>query len=242
VWLDDDSQIIDRDDWFQVSTPSTSVPNKNLIYRAVMDERDADARIVETLAPYRARASSVRWVTGPASRPADLGARLLAHGLIRDADSVAMFADVHTLELAPSPGVTVERLGHRNLDHFCETWARGWEQPSSAADGIRREMIRVLSGVAGGVSAYLARIDGAPAGTAILKTVPGSGLLQGASVDPEYRSCGVFRSLIQQRMADARAAGMDFVTILADADTSAPICEALGFVAACRFEYYGLKP
>src|SRR5687768_18410082 len=52
------------------------------------------------------------WLVTPSTRPADLGPRLLAHGLVQVVDDPGMALDLHTLpdQLRMPPGFTIEQV------------------------------------------------------------------------------------------------------------------------------------
>ena len=58
-----------------------------------------------------------------------------------------------------------------------------------------------------GWSLYLARLNGEPAGAAILYVVGEDGYLADGAVDPAFRRHRVHRALLDRRCADAQAAG-----------------------------------
>ncbi len=237
AWIEPGATVIDRPDWFQVTTPSSVHHRKNLVYRAVMSPEAADARVAEVIAAHRARGAQMRWVVGPGCRPLDLGERLVAHGMGQAPDSVGMWCPT---DLAvPTPrDVTVERMTSENIQTLVEAFAAGWEAEPSVHHKIRADMETALRVRADTVSGWLARVAGEPAGAGMLLQAPGASLLQGASVVPAFRGRGVYRALIRRRLEALRAAGVGLATIMAQADTSAPICEGVGFVVACRFGYY----
>jgi len=54
----------------------------------------------------------------------------------------------------------------------------------------------------------------------------------------DYRGRGLYRALVQARLAHARARGITLATSHAHEATSAPILETLGFETVCRFPMY----
>jgi GNAT superfamily N-acetyltransferase len=82
---------------------------------------------------------------------------------------------------------------------------------------------------------FLARWDGEPAAIASYVTFPRSAYLLGGFVLPRFRGRGLYRALIQARLADACARGIALATSHAREATSAPILERLGFATICRF-------
>ncbi len=80
---------------------------------------------------------------------------------------------------------------------------------------------------------YVARVDGAPAGGAVLRVEGGMALLATAATTPALRRRGVQRGLIARRLADAAAAGCELVSALAQfASQSQRNLEAAGLRVA----------
>ena len=113
-------------------------PLFNAILRARLAEPGIDDAIEAAVARCRERDVPLLWWTGPATRPADLGARLEAQGLIPIGDSPGMAADLHRLSPQPTAptGVTAQRVEDRET---LRTWCRviGVGDPLSSAIPIR---------------------------------------------------------------------------------------------------------
>lgn len=90
---------------------------------------------------------------------------------------------------------------------------------------------------------YLAFVDGHadPAGVASSVYDPESPvvILAIAAVRPQFRGRGLYRDLVQRRLADAKADGRVAAVVHA-APASARICERLGFHELCTQELVGL--
>jgi GNAT superfamily N-acetyltransferase len=97
-------------------------------------------------------------------------------------------------------GVDVVRLeGAADLEAFSDVYHRGW--------GHTRRIPTAPWLTAPGWSLYLARLNGEPAGAAILYVVGEDAYLADGAVDPAFRRHGVHRALLDRRCADAKAAG-----------------------------------
>ena len=241
VWLEPDAVVIDWPDWGQVSTPSLPYPNRNVIFRARLSPADAEARIAAVVDEHRRRGSGLRWIVGSDSTPADLGDRLAAAGLRRLSDTLAMWAPT-TLGMPPTDGVRLERMTDGNLDAVIGVWAEGWGLGADMRPVLRRDLLRALSDPSLGVIGWLATVGDEPAGSGLVKSARGSGVLQGASVRPELRGRGVFRAVVRQRLEALRDAGTRFACVFADSESSAPILERLGFQTSAVLAYYHLEP
>jgi hypothetical protein len=113
---------------------------------------------------------------------------------------------------APPAGVTVEHVGAATLDTFLETHCRGWAIPDPA--GFKTNVAGWIEEP--GWRLYLGRLNGEPAGTAILFTLDGVGYCADSACDPAFRGHGVHAALLHRRMVDAGGLGCDLVCAMAD--------------------------
>lgn len=128
-------------------------------------------------------------------------ARLLAEAGYAQIGFHATMAGPIGLPDATSPEVEVVRLsGAADLAAFSDVYHAGW-----AITGFRVPMEPWLS--APGWSLYLARLNGRPAGAAILYVVGEDAYLADSAVAPDSRRRGVHRALLDRRCADAAGAG-----------------------------------
>ncbi len=231
------AELLVSESWVQRLTPGPAPQHHNQVFRSILAEDEADARIAATIAAYRALGVSFLWTITPSSMPADLGDRLCASGFRLAHVGRGMVADPGAIRVEPGAGVTVEPLSHENLDDWVRVHAAGWELPDGASAELRAQLRRGLGSEAC-VMNLLARVDGTPAGTGSVQLCEGFAHLRGGIVLPEHRRRGIFRSLIAARLRILRDRGIDYVTVHGMRDTSAPILEAMGFEAVCDILYY----
>jgi ribosomal protein S18 acetylase RimI-like enzyme len=128
-------------------------------------------------------------------------AALLAEAGYRQTGFHATLVGPVDLPEAPMAGVEVERVEDEEaLAPFGDVYHRGWN-----ITDFRVPMTPWLT--APGWRLYLARLDGDPAGAAILYLDGEDAYLADGAVDPAFRGRGVHRMLLDRRVADARAAG-----------------------------------
>jgi GNAT superfamily N-acetyltransferase len=72
--------------------------------------------------------------------------------------------------------------------------------------------------------------------------VPGVVWLVLSATLEEYRGRGIYRSFVARRIADARAEGAQAAVLQAVRETSAPICQRLGFAEVGALELYAWTP
>ena len=226
-----DLQLIERAGWMQIITPSVRDGGLNEVALAVLDAADADAVIDATLAGYRG--IKFRWTVGPDSAPADLGARLAARGLVHSV-SHAM-ARTTAGDPAPlPPEVSIDRVDVTTVDAFSTVMAEGWDSDPARVAAINTLVLRQHPAH----HLYLARVAGEPAATAVQVMFGRSTYLLGAVVLPRFRRRGLYRALVDARLADARTAGLALATSHARAATSAPLLARMGFETVCRLDVY----
>ncbi|HEV7553833.1 MAG TPA: GNAT family N-acetyltransferase [Kofleriaceae bacterium] len=219
-----DMRVIERPGWFQLITPSFTEGGFNDVH-AELDEADADRVIAETIAEYRHLGVKFRWTVGPDSKPADLADRLARAGL-RRTDSVGM---ARATDIAPTSPVAVVRVDATTLDQFTETMSDGWRRDATPFRVAHRAML-----ASDNQHMFLAICDGDCAGAATYVSFPRSAYLLGAVVREAFRGRGVYRALVEARLADAAARGITLATTHAMNDTSAPMLAGFGFRTVCE--------
>lgn len=222
-----DLEVIERPGWLQIVTPSITTGGLNEVIYSLLDERDADPVIDHAIAMYRDRGLKFRWNAGPGSGPADLGDRLahrgltlsLGRGMARSTDST-------------SPG-NVALVDHSTVGEFTRVMAEGWNSDPAALLAIHQHVL-----VEGRQFLFLAYDQGVPAATASYVACERSAYLIGGVVLPAHRGRGLYRALVQARLAHAHARGLMVATSHAREATSAPILGKLGFETVCRMAMY----
>lgn len=190
----------------------------------------ADAEIAAQVADLSARPGPFTWKVFAHDRPADLPARLVAHGFAPDDDPAALMV----LELAAAPatllapvGADIRRIAHRDgLDDVIRVEAQVW---GGSFDWIRQRLGDHLE-IPGYLSVYVAYVDGEPAASGWSYFHPNSQFagLWGGSTVAAFRQRGLYTALLATRVQEARARGYRFLTIEAG-PMSRPIVARHGF-------------
>jgi GNAT superfamily N-acetyltransferase len=225
-----DTQIIERQGWLQIITPSFRDGGLNEVVFSAIDEAVADLTIDRTIEQYRRLGLQFRWTIGPGSRPADLGERLARRGLVQSW-SRAMTRSTESLE--PTSGVTIREVSSASVDLFTKTLAEGWQMDPAPLEAYNRRVVEDAR-----YRLFVALVDREPAGAASVALLERSAYLIGAVVLPRFRRRGVYSALVAARLAAAREKGIPIATSQAREETSAPLLERLGFETLCRFEVY----
>ena len=121
-------------------------------------------------------------------------------------------------------GLTTEIIGREGFREWFNVAVESFanmDGSGSTADPemSREELERVLGEVTGpdvfdGMTRYLARVDGEPAGEAALNVDDRLAHLAGSGTVPRFRGRGVQKALISRRLADARQQGCDLAVVV----------------------------
>lgn len=222
AWREPGCTWIDTPRLARVITPSIPFPYANTVYRLAGDAEE----LARVIASYRDHGLPFRFIVGPSSQPSDLGRLLIEHGLSLTSELAAMWAPT-AVAIPEPPSVEVEALTEETVDEYVATSAAGWAMSDAQAANLRRSVVRDLG--LGTYRALIARIEGAAAGVALLRTYDRLGYLQGSAVHPDKRGRGVYRALVAHRMRMLHDAGIEVGLIHARTTTAAPICARLGF-------------
>ena len=200
--------------------------------------------VAATLKMVRNRFSGGRkaygWVTGPLTRPHDLGERLVASGLRKIDEMAGMVLTDLAVPIAVDPGIEIREGTLHEAQAASEMMGRAYDMPEEVARFFN--VLLAMTGSKVKNSGYFAYVDGGkePVGWSYLVYLPDSPivLLGGAATLPEHRGRGIYSALVAKRLADARADGRSAAVIQAVRSTSAPIAAKLGFREVCGLEFY----
>lgn len=196
------------------------------------DASEAEAAIEGVIAEHARAGVPLKWLEWPAGLDRgggipDLGARLEARGF-RSWEARALALDLEGR--ASQAPAEVRAVDARLLPRWAEVLSAGWGQPLA---GVEADCQRALADPRR--LAFLAFAEGEPVGTAsLVLTSPRSAYLTGAVVLPAFRGRGLYRALIEARLAAVQARGRVLATTHAR-PTSAPALERLGFQVAARY-------
>ena len=236
IWRKPDSRIVDRPDWFQITTASSKQVWANGVHRSKLQAAEAAETAARVLSDYRSRGQRFRWMVGPSATPANLGDILTAAGLTFRGSGLGMIAEIDALDLVLNPRVRVEAVTSANLDDYVRATVMGWNTPEEVGREIHRDMLVRLQ--AEESLFFLARLDGVPAGAGAVFLHHHSGYLWGSSVLERHRGQGVYRALVAKRLEALRSRHIPLVTIQAKLETAAPICKRIGFEPVCEIAMY----
>ncbi len=217
-----------------------SHPLANLVGMANIPPEDVDATLKMVRNRYSRGRKGYGWVTGPLTRPHDLGERLVASGL-KKADEIAGMALTDlAAPISVDPKIEIREGTLHEAQAASAMMGRAYDMPEEVARFFNVLLAMTDSKVKN--RGYFAFVDGGtePVGWSYLVYLPDSPivLLGGAATLPEHRGRGIYSALVAKRLADARADGRTAAVIQAVRSTSAPIAAKLGFREICSLEFY----
>lgn len=217
-----------------------SHPLANLVGMADIAPESLDATLKMVRNRYSGGRKAYGWVTGPLTRPHDLGARLVAAGLAKADEMAGMALTDLDVRIAVDPSIDVRETTLHEAQAASGMMARAYGIPEEVARFFNILLAMTESKVPN--RGYFAYVDGGdqPVGWSYLVYLPDSpiALLGGAATLPEHRGRGIYSALVAKRLADARADGRRAAVIQAVRSTSAPIAAKLGFREVCGLEFY----
>lgn len=236
----EDSELVDRDDWVQLTTPSSPHAHHNVVAVARIDADPLQPSVKQVLDRYRELGNRCRWVVGPSSRPAGLAEAVRACGLPHIGDGVGMVRAVATARPLAVPGLELRRATAEDTDDYTELTVREAGREPAFAEAVRS----AYAGAMGreDVSFWLAHLGGELVATATLRVMKGRsaglGYFQGATVDARHQGRGIYRALCEYRLARLGELGITHAVVWGNPETSAPRCERMGFEPITRASFF----
>ena len=217
-----------------------SHPLANLVGMADIAPDEVDATLKMVRNRYSRGRKAYGWVTGPLTRPNDLGARLVASGLVKEDEMAGMVLTDLAVPIGVDAKIEIREATLHDAQAASGMMARAYDMPEEVARFFNVLLAMTDSKVKN--RGYFAYVDGGtePVGWSYLVYLPDSSivLLGGAATVPEHRGRGIYSALVAKRLADARADGRSAAVIQAVRSTSAPIAAKLGFREVCGLEFY----
>ena len=181
----------------------------NPSFNKIVGLRAGQEREIEPLiAWYRENCAKARFEILPRADDGALGRELARLGFYPSEFHTSLIRDVTPPVSAPQ-GIDVENVaGTEAMEEFLDAYVAGW-QIQGDPEGFKRNVRPWLGRQ--GWSLFLARADGRPAASAILFVEDGVGYLADASCDPVYRCRGLHAALLDRRIREAQACGVEFI-------------------------------
>jgi ribosomal protein S18 acetylase RimI-like enzyme len=199
-----------------------------------LEGHDVEGLISGTIVHFRDRTdvAAFEWKTRGHDWPADLGERLVAHGLVAEPPETVMIGEASALAVPVDvAGVTVRRAGDTG-DVRRDIAAMLAMQESVFGRGRGPSVESSLAALEdGNAEMWLAEVDGEVVCAGRVEVVPGTefaGIWGGATV-PAHRGRGIYRALVAARARAAMERGARFIHSDCT-DMSRPILERSGLV------------
>lgn len=234
----DGCTLVDDPAVLRFETPLAHIPY-NTVLRFRVDD-DVEAAIDSTLRAYTSRDVPLLWIVHPSARPADLGQRLEARGLVCEEIAPGMVADLDAL---PAPGrapegIELTEIGPSAHDPFIELIAYRYSLPMDVRPTLRS--ILSAEGFAEPGSrtrAWVAMRDGVVVSKVILHVHDGVAGIYGVATRDDARGLGLARTLTLHALRAAKDRGVARA-VLHSTPMALTLYESLGFRAVCEFSLY----
>jgi GNAT superfamily N-acetyltransferase len=194
---------------------------------------DAQRRIDEELKHLQSHGWEAEWKVHDFDQPEDLRARLQARGLTLHHEEALMVLDVEGARIEPSTprDVVVEPASGSTLDELARFQEEVWQCRLPWLAGVLHEMADAQEG---SCAIFCARSGARVVGSGWIDFHGGSPFAQlsGGAVAEQYRGRGIYSSLFERRLAEAKARAVPFIAVDA-APMSRPILERKGFRYVC---------
>ncbi len=228
-----DTRVVERPGWYQIVTPSAS-GFLNEVYVSQLAPEDVGRVVDEVVAEYAPRGAPVKWCVGHWTEPEDFRDRLLARGFTSTA--VRAMACATDLRVDVPSGVVAEEVTPDMVDEHVDFEANGWGIPGDQ-HAVEQETHRAaLTATPRTAHFFVARLERQIVASCGLFLREGFGYLVGGLVAPEARGRGIYRALVEARLAFLRARGIPLAITHARDATSSPMLERLGFSTVYRYE------
>ena len=202
---------------------------------AAFTEANADARIERVLGYFRELRLDMTWWIGPTSTPADLGTRLIAHGLKAEAPVPGMAAPLDGWQPPPVPAeLVVRRVTDDAAFHaVTEVMFAGFEMPAELVMPFEERFREFCVGPRAIQQTFLGTIDGRAVATSLGMIVDDTIGIFNVATLPDARRRGYGAAVTAAAMAHGQAGGARRA-ILESSPMGRSVYESLGFRQVCE--------
>jgi predicted GNAT family N-acyltransferase len=211
----------------------------NRVGGARLNADQVDGVIARVRDFFTKRRSGFTWVVGSSTTPTDLGERLLAAGLTRDAESAGMALTDLTRPIPSTSSVQVREVSDDAYRAASGMIARAFDLTVQVVEKLIDSQLIIRDRIE--QHHYLAYLDtGQPIAYGSIMYLPALpvALLGGAATLKEHRGKGIYTTLLAKRIARAYSDDREAAVVQADRATSAPICAKYGFRELCHLTAY----
>jgi ribosomal protein S18 acetylase RimI-like enzyme len=202
-----------------------------------------DAQIAAALQLFRERGYPMFWWVGPSTRPADLGARLLANGLVDDGAMPGMaiaLSELRQTHDAP-PGLAIEQVSSpQQIEDFTVALRAGYGVPDVMQEPLVELGRRQLAHPDGAWQYFVGRLAGEPVAASQLFLHAAVAGVYAVATAPSARRQGIGEALTRAALLAGMRRGYH-VGILQASAMGQPIYERQGFRSLTSFHLYLLR-
>ena len=172
-----------------------------------VDDTQVDRLIDDAIRLFQEKQYDCMFTLSPLDRPVDLGERLERRGFKEGELASAMVCDPPTAPPVPQTAAEINVSPDSEYDLWADVMCRGFGHDQTMGE-VGRSVLVVPE-----VRRYLARVDGAPAGTTLVYSQFGMGYIDHVATLPEHRRKGVASAMIARAVADSQAMGNRWTTL-----------------------------
>jgi ribosomal protein S18 acetylase RimI-like enzyme len=217
-------------------------PLFNVVLRARLRSDGLESSLAAAVAPYRQRDLPFAWWVTPSTRPAGLGERLEACGLVHAGGMAGMAADLSALrtDVRDPAGLAIEEVtGEDGLERWCAVQGEVHGLPDVAAGPFFR--LHAALGLDAGSGRPWRLFLGSLRGRAVATSASFHGreavALTSIATRREARGRGIAAAMSLYSLLRARAAGCGYATACAS-PAAEPLLRRLGFTRRCQLDLF----
>jgi GNAT superfamily N-acetyltransferase len=219
-------------------------PLCNGVLRVNFSPEEADRKITETLDYFKSRQLPMTWFVFPSSQPADLGERLVAHGLTPFEKDTGMEFDLTTLaaEETLAPGLEIKRVANEaTLQEWVQTNLKGYGLPEFLGEMLFAVHLEVGFSPDAPWQNFLAYLDGKPVATSTVFFSDGIAGIYSIATLEEVRGHGIGRAITRSALLWGRDKGFKIAVLEASA-MGYNVYRKIGFTENCKVGQYIWTP
>lgn len=219
-------------------------PLFNRIFAANFTEEHANERIADVVSEFIANGSRTSWITGPSTRPADMGLRLERCGFVDVGGWVAMDAEIGSIDCSRRlpAGCRIEAVRDDDTLHvWAETMCAGFGFVPEATRAAHRHLGTVGLRDDAKMDHYLAYLNGVPAAASTVFYGSKAAGIYFVSTIQSARRRGLGAAVTLRGLEDAKQRGYA-MAVLQASRMGESVYRKMGFQRRCAMGLHVLDP